>query len=190
MTQTAHATPTVRSGDGIIHLDLTADEYACHYEASEPSGLSEGGPPRLAPWSPSPEPGLLRPNLADWWRFGRACIRARKRFKDRSLSELGAIAQTLGHGASPRDCPSVFHKAAVFRTMLLVLPRRPACLAECFLLLHFLDQYGLSADWVFAAHLFPFRAHCWLAVGTTLVNEAPYRIEDYHVIWTVGRTAP
>jgi hypothetical protein len=68
---------------------------------------------------------------------------------------------------------------------MALMPFRPACLFNAFALLHFLDRYGLGADWVFGAQLFPFRAHCWLASDGMLLNELRHRIEDYDVVWTV-----
>jgi len=183
--------PEVRSGEGVIFLDLKSDDYLCRYDLG--SGLDEDCPPSD---ELRPAAAASRPRPASSWRsdsqppppvrvvdlihFGLAFTQSALRYRDRKVGDLILIAQMLRiNGRSRR---SVSHVAKIFRSLLPLLPARPQCLFEAFFLLHFLARYGHRASWIFGAHLFPFRAHCWIAEGNLLLNEAPHRIEGYQII--------
>jgi hypothetical protein len=187
----------VRSGEGLVVLDLEADEYSCAYEPErlipayraiasidDASDRPLAGNEWIQPCS-RPEAQV---SLRDIKRFAQALIQSSLRFRRRSVQELADIAQRLrvepcAHGPDIRDV------ADRFQALWLWLPWRPKCLLGSFFLLHFMARYGFRADWIFGVQLFPFRAHCWIATENELLNEVPHAIEDYHIIW-VSAPAP
>lgn len=190
----------VRSGDGIVFLDLDKDEYSCCYEPEQPirdyvaliapasgNGLDRSRPALTSPWTDAEQWDFPRPSLRHIVRFAFALAKARIQLRDRSLADLALAAGRLGT-QKPHSSITTQQASNLFRYLLSLTPFNPKCLFGSFALLHFLDRYGLSADWVFGAQLFPFRAHCWLASDGVLLNDLRHRIEDYEVIWTVGQS--
>lgn len=186
---------SARSGDGIVFLDRERDEYSCCYDPEADIGLYSDLSGRVgiddvdrpaleSRWSDPCSSDAPRPSVAHLARFGIAIARAGIRFPRRSLEELGSVARRLGTGKA-RSAVTPQQAANLFRIFLSLTPFQPECLFRSFALLHFLDSYGLRADWVFGVQLFPFRAHCWVAAGDLLLNEFAHGIEDYEVIWTV-----
>jgi hypothetical protein len=45
------------------------------------------------------------------------------------------------------------------------------CLRDSFLTMNMLVRAGIAADWVFAVQADPFKAHCWVQVGDTVIND-------------------
>ena len=185
---------TARSGDGIAYLDLDSDRYCCEYrrEAIEDyfnlsarslaGSWSDGLPLPDHPWSCLPPVGQ-RPRLVDIVRFGSALIESWVIFR-------GASVQRLLRHVGARDLPDADPQtatriASIYRLLLRTMPFKSQCLFRSFLLMNFLRRYGVTADWVFGVHLFPFRAHCWVAVEHKLLNERPHRIKDYQTIYTL-----
>ena len=187
----------IRSGDGLVFLDPEADEYSCCYEPERPIGaFSELVEPARAvgldlahplaepAWIDAEQSDIPRPSFGHIVRFVYALALSRMRFQGRSVAALANVARTLGK----RERPAKFTPQQIsnlFRYLLALTLLRPKCLLGSFALLHFLDRYGLTADWVFGVQLFPFRAHCWVAADGVLLNELQHGIEDYQVIWRI-----
>lgn len=181
----------VRSGDGIVFLDLYADEYSCRYEPERRIGdfrqqatIDEASAcplPRID-WAQSAPRRCARLSLRDVKRFGQALIRSIWGFRGRTLLELSRAVHALRTPPEDRSL-AARDVADRFEQMLLWLPRKPECLFGSYFLFHFLALYGFRADWVFGVQLFPFRAHCWVAIEDELLNESPHAIENYHIIW-------
>ncbi|WP_158682180.1 lasso peptide biosynthesis B2 protein [Sphingopyxis sp. MG] len=196
--------PTIfdtRTGDGVVFLDLYEDEYACRYEREHPIeayrtlsasacavDIGSKQSLRSAVWHKPNISAHRRPAVCDWIQFGRALAGATFHYRGRTLRQLATVARSLP--IRPRcDDLTPGEIADLFEHMLICTPLKLECLFSSFCLLHFLSLYGFRADWIFAVQLFPFRAHCWLAIDDELLNEAPHRIEDYRVIWTVSAAA-
>lgn len=186
-----------RCGDGVVFLDLGEDEYSCRYQPENPISGSTPWPasasdaetasapsPRDSRWTRSECPDHPRPAFRDFLHFFRALVRSIAAFRGRTLRQLGDAAERLT--GKKRQGSSARAVADLFQHMLAWSPVRPKCLFESFFLLHFLDLYGIGARWFFGVQLFPFRAHCWIAVDGELLNEVPHAIENYEIIWTVG----
>ncbi len=186
-----------RSGEGVIFLDLKSDQYLCRYDLG--SALDRDRPPSdepqpaasrrcpASPWRSAPDP---RPAIraTDLIHFALALAQSAINYRGRKVGDLILIGQKL-RVSRPNNhtAPQV---GKIFKSLLPLLPARPQCLFEAFFLLHFLARYGHRGGWIFGAHLFPFRAHCWIAEGNLLLNEAPHRIEGYQVILTAEPAAP
>jgi hypothetical protein len=50
-------------------------------------------------------------------------------------------------------------------------PADSICLRDSFLTMNMLVRAGIAADWVFAVQADPFKAHCWVQVGDTVIND-------------------
>lgn len=97
-------------------------------------------------------------------------------FRLRSFERLLSEQQ---HAPSPAGTLADYQAAiARFERMRLILPIPMLCLFRSHLLLLFLRRAGLPANWVFGVSLFPFHAHCWLAVGDRLLGERSDRTQD------------
>jgi hypothetical protein len=76
-------------------------------------------------------------------------------------------------------------RSLVFRRLLPWSPVQEACLFQAALLLEFLRQAGLTADWVFGVRTWPFGAHCWLQAGPTVLNDTVDRVTAFDPIMVV-----
>lgn len=173
-------------GDGSVMLDLETDSYFCRYEVQEPV-RADSAPPREPLWHDCPT--VETPITArDIRLFLRAWRQAALSFPKRPVRDLLRRGAALERRESRDETPGAPALAARFRRMSLYLPVQPSCLLDSYVLLHFLAAYGRTADWVIGVRLFPFQAHCWLAVGDTLVGEQSHLIEGYVPIYRMGAT--
>lgn len=81
---------------------------------------------------------------------------------------------------------SVALAVARFEALAIWLPSRGECVEHALTLMHFLCLSGIATEWVFGVHLFPFRAHCWLASGEQVVGDASHRVLAFTPIMVVG----
>lgn len=90
---------------------------------------------------------------------------------------------------SAQAAPIARYRAALarFQKMSALLPFPMQCLFRSHLLLYVLRGYGLGADWVFGVSLFPFQAHCWLAVDRLTLIDRAEKTEDFVPIMIVRR---
>jgi hypothetical protein len=188
---------SARSGNGIVFFDLCQDDYYCEY-LYEPLGDYRGNatmrvcsersaddvPLKENPWMAAPRPSKdARP--LDVVRFLAALVETSIVFRHASVRDM--LCHVSERSLPLADLQTAADIAHVYRDLLMVMPLRRECLFKSFLLMNFLRRYGVTAEWVFGVHLFPFRAHCWIAVGPYLLSERPHRIEDYQTILTFGR---
>ncbi|TAJ68724.1 MAG: lasso peptide biosynthesis B2 protein [Phenylobacterium sp.] len=110
------------------------------------------------------------------WRDGvrglRATLDLAQAYHRRPLAKLVAWA---AEGATPggNDRPDArmldlvesFHRWAPFA------PAPGKCLLRSFMLLRLLRRHGHDARWVFGVRTWPFRAHCWLQRGDTVLDD-------------------
>lgn len=173
-------------GDGSVMLDLETDSYFCRYEVRD-DGPANRAPPHEPLWHDCPT--VETPIAARDIRFFlRAWRQAALSFPKRPVRDLMRRGGALERGAPGDETPTATALAARFRRMSLYLPVQPSCLLDAYVLLHYLAAYGRAADWVIGVRLFPFQAHCWLAVGDTLVGEQSHLIEGYVPIYRMGAT--
>ena len=171
----------VRCKDGIVQLDLELDLYSCCFAPHEPSSTTELASPVWR--DPPPLSAPIGPR--DVFYFVLAYVSALARFPGRTVSTLGREEgpRSLRRGATV----PVHVLARRFERLSLYLPVRPACLLASYALRRYLRLQGEDADWVIAVQLFPFRAHCWLAVDEALLAERAHLIEDYEPIVCFAR---
>lgn len=185
---------SVRSGDGIVYLDLADDSYSCEYsalansdEAVSRDDYAGGVRATAAPASPTPPdmvPETLL-SLVDILYFMRAMGSVLLRFPGRPLVALINRAVKTAPRRERQKIDQASAHAAKFRRMCLFLPFRPACLLGCYAMLEYLHLRGTGADWAFGVQLFPFRAHCWLAADAHILTDRPDNIAFYRPILVV-----
>lgn len=64
----------------------------------------------------------------------------------------------------------------------LVYTWQDQCLYDSMVLLEFLAAYRMDATWVFGIHTWPWIPHCWVRVGTYLLNDTPGNIGRYSTV--------
>jgi hypothetical protein len=205
-----------RSGDGLILLNLNADHYACIYdprpeagcqpkqmqnpetadsimpELAIPTGLGDDArwsqcPWRGADWRDPECIDTVAVTIRDGLHFFQALLTSAFAFRRKPVRDLLRHIQQLPLPRTVGKSHAPAMVAAQFERLCLFLPFRMQCLFRSFFLLHFLRLQGHGADWVFGAGLFPFRAHCWLAVESRLVGERSHLIEFYEPLFTLRR---
>ncbi|MGK2912337.1 MAG: lasso peptide biosynthesis B2 protein [Sphingobium sp.] len=171
-------------GEGVVLLDLATDSYLCRYEAGQVSvPMADHASPPSNRWI-DPKVQYVHIGISDIAHFVRAYALATVQFYRRPLRSLLEIATRMNSRCNAPDHARTQHLAARFERMSLFLPVRATCLLKCFALLHFLGQHRQAADWIIGVQLFPFRAHCWLAMDNQLLAERAHLLEDYVPILT------
>lgn len=100
-----------------------------------------------------------------------------------TLARLCRVPRCVGR--APLDPSALAGAVQVFDTIALWLPASGDCLFRATMLRVFLARRGLPTDLVFGVHLFPFRAHCWLAVENRVVGDAAHRVLAFEPIMTI-----
>lgn len=150
----------------------------------------------LPPATTAPEISLLplidaRPtiNAAYVARFFATCSAVAVRLKTRPLGRsLAHLAQRKSRCTARVD--STLDRARdLTRTFLHLRPfayaARDRCLLDSLTLAEFLASYGVRATCIFGVRANPFEAHCWLQIGSHVVNETPEMARRYAPILSV-----
>lgn len=103
-------------------------------------------------------------------------------YRGRPFEHLLRRATARKARGGPRPGADLRRRSLVFRRLLPWSPVQGACLFQAALLLEYLGQAGLSADWVFGVQTWPFRAHCWLQAGPTVLNDTVDRVAGFSPI--------
>jgi hypothetical protein len=150
----------------------------------------------LPPATSAPEISLLplidtRPTITAAYitRFFATCsavaLRLKTRRLERSLAHLAQRKSRCTAGVeSTRD-----RARDLTRTFLHLRPfayaARDRCLLDSLTLAEFLASYGIGATCIFGVRANPFEAHCWLQIGSHVVNETPEMAQRYAPILSV-----
>ena len=153
----------------------------------------------LPPAASAPETSLLplidnRPRvtaarvarfLATW---SAVAFRLKFRPLERSLAHL-ANRKSRNTARFAADDAALEHARDLTRTFLHLRPfayaARNRCLLDSLTLAEFLASYGIRATCVFGVRANPFEAHCWLQIGSHVVNETPEMAQRYAPILSV-----
>ena len=125
----------------------------------------------------------MRIGRGDVGRFAASLARSGRVFTHRSFAEMLILARRPPSASDNSTDPQRHARLAqIFDRLSLLLPFRMQCLFRSFCLSCFLRANGLDATWVFGVALYPFRAHCWLEHGRTLVGEQSHAVLPYRRI--------
>jgi hypothetical protein len=152
----------------------------------------------LPPAASAPETSLLtldeRPRISTACvvRFFATCIAVTLRLKFRPLDRsLTHLARRKSGSATPftTDDAALDQARNLARTFFYLRPfayaARNRCLLDSLTLAEFLASYGIRATCVFGVRANPFEAHCWLQIGSHVVNETPEMAKRYAPILSV-----
>lgn len=196
-------------GDALILLDLEKDDYLCLPGAGDAVKTGAGGalqvedagvagildaagllgPGPVMPGKPLPERPRVsvihepagRPLTPRLWGDGlQAALAVRKVRRNAGVKDYLALA---GGPDGDRNPVRVAEAARVFWRMAPWLPVEGECLVRSALLMRFLRQRGLEADWVFGVRLWPFTAHCWVQLDGVCLNDDVERLTSYTPIF-------
>ncbi|WP_312082803.1 lasso peptide biosynthesis B2 protein [Brevundimonas sp.] len=95
----------------------------------------------------------------------------------------GASASETASTAASR--PEIARCVSAFRSGLPWIPRQEVCLHRSFMLVRFLAERGVAADWVFGVRTWPFAAHCWVQIGPLVVGDDLHKVVRYTPILVV-----
>lgn len=150
----------------------------------------------LPPATSAPEISLLplidvrpRVSAAHVTRFFATCSTVALRLRLRPLERnLAHLAQCKSRCTARVD--STLDRARdLTRTFLHLRPfayaARDRCLLDSLTLAEFLASYGVRATCIFGVRANPFEAHCWLQIGSHVVNETPEMAQRYAPILSV-----
>jgi hypothetical protein len=77
------------------------------------------------------------------------------------------------------------HLTKIFHSLRLVYPRPYLCMYDSLALLEFFALHSLFPTWVFGVSVDPFRAHCWLQQGDSVIGDSIERVRSYRPIMCV-----
>ncbi len=172
---------SVRCGEGTVLLDFETDSYLCRYDGAATDQTKDAQGPCDPAWQDAPHANA-RLQLRDVGRFLGSYATALLTFRRQPVRALLIEAHQLER-SDERQAPAPHIVAGRFERLSLYLPFRPPCLLHAYALSRYLARYGHATDWVIGVQLFPFRAHCWLAIGDMLLDERAHLIEDYAPIY-------
>ncbi|MBD3836810.1 lasso peptide biosynthesis B2 protein [Brevundimonas sp.] len=198
-------------GDDIVTLDARNDAYLClvgaatvvrdrqggRLEILDPgvfdllrdAGLAQGEP------DPAPRRIALRPQAClspfeasdgDGLGFVLSGLRSSRRYHGRAFLDLIDEVRGLERPTeSAASSTALSQCVAAYRAGLPWIPRQGVCLHRSFMLVCFLAERGVAADWVFGVRTWPFAAHCWAQVGPLVVGDDLHKVARYTPILVV-----
>lgn len=153
----------------------------------------------LPPPASAPETSLLplsedrpRVSAARMVRFFATCSAVSLRLKLRPLERsLVHLAQRKSRCTARfvADDATLDRARDLTRAFLHLRPfayaARDKCLLDSLTLAEFLASYGIRTTCIFGVRANPFEAHCWLQIGSHVVNETPQMAQRYAPILSV-----
>lgn len=194
----------VAVGDALIILDLAGDGYYCLPEGAATVGCGEltdaatlsvlGAAglltmelvPERRPLPPRPtataiyQPPERPPTIGMWLGAAASALAVRAIRKGAGVAHYLALVDGPDGDRTPAR---VAEAARAFWRMAPWLPVEGECLVRSALLMRFLKQRGLEADWVFGVRLWPFMAHCWVQLDDLCLNDDVERLASYTPIY-------
>ncbi len=194
----------VAVGDALIILDLAGDDYLCLPEAAATAGdgeftdaatlsilgaaglLATGPAPERPPLPPRPTATVIyqrpkrSPTIGMWLGAATSALAVRAIRKGAGVTSYLALVDGPGGDRTPTH---VAEAARAFWRMAPWLPIEGECLVRSALLMRFLNERGLEADWVFGVRLWPFMAHCWVQLDDLCLNDDVERLAAYTPIY-------
>lgn len=214
MTPLAACVHGVAVGSDLVFLDVSRDTYFCLAGAAAGGRLSDGGAlvdiadPALGealrqagltgpaasarPMAPLADRALIgRPGpvssidilqgLAMTWATASA-RRYRAPFADLVGWARHRPWGPLDPAAQPCDQAIIVVRRFQARWPWAI--GRGQCLHRAFLLLTQLRRAGCDAAWVFGVRTYPFEAHCWLQIGSTVLDDPLTSLAAYQPLMT------
>jgi len=151
--------------------------------------LSAQPPPRVATGLPPParsrlyRVGGVRPSLGESLTFLRLAAGTARDIARRPMG--GLLEELRGQPLAPAQWRSLAEACAVFDRLIAWGPFDGACLFRSVLRRRFLAALGHPSLLVLGVRTWPFRAHCWLQSGQSVLDDWPERVAAYRPILVV-----
>jgi len=199
--------------DDVVALDVQRDAYLCLVGAASAvtdegggriglagpdvltllasAGLAHTDPdPCLRPTAMAPRAAISSfdvPSSPVGLGFVISALLSSRYYHGRRFSDLIARARRIKRPALTQTPTMLDLQACVsaYRSGLPLTPRQGVCLHRSFMLLHYLKEQAIAADWVFGVRTWPFAAHCWLQIGDVVIGDDLHRVSRYTPILTV-----
>lgn len=164
-------------GWGSRTLDLADNELA---STLLQAGLAEPATNEMSlvgrPFPPAPEGSAIRaqyrgPRPSDLFVGLAAMIDLARCYRNRSLSHILTTIASRPFEHQSEPTAAVLEEVERFQTWSPYAPVSGKCLLRSFMLLRALNRRGHDADWVFGVSTWPFRAHCWLQIGSVVLDD-------------------
>lgn len=127
--------------------------------------------------------------LAHATTFLLACARADYALRHRPIAAIVRTAHARKQQSRWLQPTSDFARirdlVSIYNALRLLYPRDYLCMFDSLSLLNFLFAHRAGATWVFGVSADPFKAHCWLQSGSTLLNDTIARVSSYTPIMCV-----
>ena len=131
---------------------------------------------------------MTRPKVRvrDVLSFMRALATATLMLRCRRLSAVARRAQRLAmRNATPPDIARTRELLTLYTYIrMFVFARHDRCLLDSLVLLEFLAQHGVRAQWIIGVRLRPFAAHSWLQQQHFVLNGTPEYVRSFRTIFT------
>lgn len=215
MTPLASGVHGATVGADLVFLDVTRDAYVCLAGAADSGRLCDDGAQiethDAALFAALQEAGLTGASAVSRYMAPRA-NRSLRRLSEpvAAVDILAGVAMTWA-SASARRYHASFAELIVWAQQrppaiedpntepcdrAIVVVRafqrrwpwavgRGQCLHRAFLLLTQLRRANCDAAWVFGVRTYPFEAHCWLQIGSTVLDDPLTRLAAYEPLMTV-----
>lgn len=172
--QSAPLPPTERDAEALIESLLSRGILTDDPQRGKPFACTRFEPP-TSDLSLAQQAIRSRDLVRGFPRFLRAVTLADHRLRARSIrSTLQTVELRRlrhGHCAATVDYDRVAALVSAFRALRPLYPRRVMCLFDSLALLDFLFPHRLLPYWVFGVVADPFSAHCWLQMGSVVIND-------------------
>lgn len=179
---------TPENGDG---EKLASELIEQHLLTTEADGARPFSPSSI----PIPKDALLDSALDDEprirvghvIRFAQSCMLTWFALRCRSL-EYAIRRRSAKEAKLPRDADLVYARELVsvfVRLRPIFYVARDHCLFDSFALAEFLGTYRVHSTCVFGVTTLPFAAHCWVQMGSFLLDGTPSRIARFSPILAV-----
>ena len=112
--------------------------------------------------------------LRDLWDFLVSCAIAKWRLSRTSIENTvrAVRRRKLAHDESACfEIAKARQLVHIYNRLRPLIPQDYLCLFDSLSLIEFLARHNCYPNWVFAVHLEPWGAHCWVQHGTTAFNE-------------------
>jgi hypothetical protein len=120
-------------------------------------------------------------------RFVMASVRARLLLNHCALESVVArVSHRNRFIPSPPDDGRIEDLISIYAGLRpFFFTAKDACLVDALSLHEFLSAYGVHARWVFGVQARPFAAHCWLQIGSVVLNDTAEHVRRYTPIMIV-----
>jgi hypothetical protein len=128
-------------------------------------------------------------SLTDLTQFASASLSASVRLRLRTMEDTVRYVRARKRCAPTSDTYSKNFLARAISVFVCLRPfvftSRDQCLLESLVLIEFLSRKGIHPSWVFAVRSNPFSAHCWLQLGSVVLNDTIEHIQSFTPIMVV-----